>query len=114
MGDVYLLHFHRPLGSKRHRAQHYIGYADNVVQRLALHRRGRSGVAIMRAVKRRRIGWHVARVWFDVDRTFERRLKRGGHYERHCPTCKELAQPAPERRCVPPVVSPVADGDLPW
>lgn len=114
MGDVYLLHFHRPLGSKRHHARHYIGYADNIIERLALHRRGRSGVAIMRAVKQRRIGWHVARVWSDADRAFERKLKGNGHYDRHCPTCKELAQPQPPRRIVAPVVGVVPDGDLPY
>ena len=48
---VYLLHFSQPLGdphNPRGQAQHYIGSADNVSQRIAAHREG-DGAAIMRA-----------------------------------------------------------------
>lgn len=109
MGCVYLLHFNRPLGSKKHKAQHYIGFCDNLVLRMQHHRRG-SSAAIMRAVKRKRIGWEVVRVWENADRSFERRMKNAGHYARHCPTCRALQlAPAPER-IVQPV--PVIDDGI--
>ena len=64
---VYLLHFSQPLGdphNPRGQAQHYIGSADNVAQRVTSHQLGH-GAAIMRACKERGIdfchGAHVAR-----------------------------------------------------
>ena len=85
MGTVYLIHFHEKL---KH-AQHYIGWSDdgNLEKRLEHHRRG-TGSALMKAIKKAKIKWSVARTWGRVDRHFERRLKNCKAAHRFCPICR--------------------------
>jgi predicted GIY-YIG superfamily endonuclease len=85
---VYLIHFDVPLGdlcNPRGRAQHYIGYTENLEQRLEQHRNG-NGSAIMAAVSEAGIGWRVVRTW-EGGRDLERRLKRRKNSPKLCPIC---------------------------
>lgn len=85
---VYLLHFTQPIGdlaNPRGHAQHYLGSADNLTQRLASHQVGH-GAAIMRACKERGIGFALARTW-PGGRQEERRLKNRHNARALCPIC---------------------------
>lgn len=81
---VYLLHFDRAIADH---AQHYIGYAEDVDARIAEHRAG-NGARLMQVCAERGIGFVVAKIWPDEDRTFERWLKRQKHAWRYCPICR--------------------------
>jgi len=75
-GTVYLIHFERPIGdldNPRGQAQHYLGFTEDLEARLEAHRTG-NGSAIMAAVARAGVGWHLVRTWAG-DRNLERRLK---------------------------------------
>ena len=69
-GIVYLLHFDR---SYRH-ARHYIGFTQNLDQRLAEHRAGRGSPLIAAAIADG-IEFQLAAIW-EGDRHDERRLHR--------------------------------------
>lgn len=81
-GTVYLLHLEPPLAH----ARHYLGWARDLEGRLANHRAGRGSPLIAAAVASgSRI--ELARTWEDVDRHFERALKRRHETPRLCPVC---------------------------
>ena len=83
MGIVYLLHF----DSKLHHAQHYLGYASNLEQRVEQHRKGRSGAGLVRAFFERNVPFVVARTW-DGNRLLERHFKDRWHSGvKLCPLC---------------------------
>lgn len=82
MGTVYLLHFARPY---RH-ARHYLGYAEDLAQRLARHRSG-NGARLLEVIMQAGIAWEVARTW-SGDRALERRLKRWHGSGPLCPICQ--------------------------
>jgi hypothetical protein len=81
LGIVYVLHFDRPYAH----ARHYVGFTRNLDQRIARHRAGLSS-PLMRAVRKARIGFKVARIWHGVTRRFERRVH---HMQTKllCPLC---------------------------
>lgn len=79
---VYLLHLDRPLAH----ARHYVGFAQNVEARVAHHRAG-TGARFTQVLCELGIGFEVARVWPEGDKSFERRLKRQKHSARFCPHC---------------------------
>ena len=81
MGTVYLLHFDRPY---KH-ARHYIGWADNLDARLAVHGT-RHGARLLAVLRAEGIGWQLARTW-PGDRNRERQLKTQGGASRLCPLC---------------------------
>jgi predicted GIY-YIG superfamily endonuclease len=82
-GTIYLLHFARPY---RH-ARHYLGFAEDLEQRLAQHRAGR-GARLVQVVLGAGIGFEVARTW-KGDRRLERRLKNQRNAPaRLCPICR--------------------------
>lgn len=83
---VYLLHFDRPY---RH-ARHYTGYArdEKSLERRLRHHANGSGARLTQVVAAAGIGWTVARVWEDGDRTHERSLKNSGGASRYCPLCR--------------------------
>lgn len=88
-GHVYLVCFESPIGdlaNPKGAAGHYLGWADDVAARMAEHRAGR-GARILAACVRQGIGFDVVRTWADVDRTFERRIKRQHNAWRLCPRC---------------------------
>ena len=82
MGYVYLIHFDQPMAH----AKHYLGYTDNIEERLLRHGTG-NGSKIMHAVNKAGIGWQHVRTWNDVDRNFERQLKNQKNAPRLCPVC---------------------------
>ena len=79
---VYLLHFHSPLGH----ASHYLGYADDIDRRIAMHHEGR-GARLTQVARERGITFTLARVWEGQDRNFERRLKNRKNAPKLCPYC---------------------------
>lgn len=80
---VYLICF---AAHYRH-ARHYLGYTENLRDRLAHHRAGH-GSPLLRAVSRAGIAWEVVRVWEDGSRTLERQLKNRKKAARLCPRCR--------------------------
>lgn len=78
---VYLLHFEKPF---RH-AQHYLGSADDVNERIERHRRG-SGARLTQVVAESGIAMELARTW-EGGREKERELKRQKNSPRLCPVC---------------------------
>jgi hypothetical protein len=72
-GDLYLLHFHRRLGTGKHSIQHYLGFTPDLDARLDKHRRGQ-GARITQVLKERGIVWDVVAVWPD-NRQIENALK---------------------------------------
>jgi hypothetical protein len=83
-GTVYLLHLDPPY---KH-ARHYTGWASpgNLGSRLAHHAAG-SGANLLLYAAKAGGTWSLARTW-PGDRHLERRLKRRGGAERHCPVCR--------------------------
>lgn len=81
-GTVYLLCFDRPLAH----AQHYLGWTENLEERLAAHAAG-TGSALLAAARAAGITWTVVRTWHNVTRRTERRLKHLGSAKRICPAC---------------------------
>ncbi len=85
---VYLLHFEEPI-SPNHTAQHYMGYSDNLDDRLYEHLHY-PAPRLMQVAKERGIRWALARTW-SGDRTKERRLKNWKNAPRLCPICQGKA-----------------------
>jgi len=83
MGTVYLIHFLTPY---KH-ARHYLGYTEDLEQRLQAHRTG-NGARLMEVVTDAGIDWELARTW-EGDRSLERRLKQGKNACKWlCPICR--------------------------
>lgn len=89
---IYLLHFSAPLGTKKHQAQHYLGWVKgskkNVQERLQEHRSG-SGARITAACNQRQIPYDLVQC-FPGDRSLERRIKRRKNLKRLCPICSNI------------------------
>jgi predicted GIY-YIG superfamily endonuclease len=88
-GVVYLLHFERPLGNlnnPRAQAQHYIGWALDVRQRLTEHRNG-WGSSLTMACVDRGIPFYLVRFWPGTAE-LERKLKRQKNARKLCPICR--------------------------
>ena len=84
--SVYILHLDHPL----HHAKHYTGFSKNgrtLQERIEHHRNGTAGCRFTEAIRERGIGFVLARVFKDADRTFERKLKRTKKVTRYCPIC---------------------------
>jgi predicted GIY-YIG superfamily endonuclease len=84
MGTVYLLHFSGPISS-RHTAQHYLGYTDDLAQRLEAHRQG-AGARLVQVAVERGLTFVLVRTWHG-DRHLERKLKARKNAPRLCPVC---------------------------
>ena len=99
LGEVYLLHFNIEPGAvinpsredakNPFHARHYLGWAENAESRIQEHEQG-TAARLTQHLKSLGIGFQVAKVWKDVDRDFERRLKNQGGLSRHCPICQQL------------------------
>ena len=85
VGQVYLLHFDRPL---KH-ARHYLGWAIDAISRDDEHEKPWDRVKILAECRRQGIGWSLVRIWDKVTRAFERQLKQGHGAARLCPLCKD-------------------------
>jgi predicted GIY-YIG superfamily endonuclease len=81
-GIVYLIHFDRPY---KH-ARHYLGWTQQLDERLELHRTGR-GARLMAVVTAEGITWQLARTWQPAFRRRERQIKTQGGLSRCCPLC---------------------------
>jgi len=81
--SVYILHFEQ---SYFH-ARHYVGYSKFPIRRLERHLAWNEQALIV-AVKKAGIRIHLARVWPDADKSFERKLKNRKHTARYCPLCR--------------------------
>jgi hypothetical protein len=88
VGTVYLAHLEPGLPVTADRvARHSLGYADGEVSdRIAQHCAGR-GSPLIAAVIRAGGTVTVERTWPNVDRSFERALKRRKETPRLCPRC---------------------------
>lgn len=94
MSTVYLLHFERPIGSKRHHAQHYVGFTTrSIEERMEEHRATRwqptgecNGAHLVGAANYNNIPFHVAQTW-KGGRSLERKLKSTRNLKRYCPIC---------------------------
>jgi predicted GIY-YIG superfamily endonuclease len=83
----YLLHFDIPI-SDLHTCQHYLGFTDNLTQRLTEHRTG-NGARLTQVANERNIKFRLVKIWPDGDRSLERRLKEQKNSPRMCPICKK-------------------------
>lgn len=72
-GYVYIIELERPMGSTRHSARRYIGWAKDLDRRLADHKSGQ-GSAMLRAAVERGIRFDIV-AYLPGDRALERRLK---------------------------------------
>ena len=79
---VYLLHFDEPIGQM----SHYIGWTNNVVKRAATHRKGK-GSRLTKILFQKGIGFRVARIWVEGNRSLERGLKDHHRSKDLCPIC---------------------------
>lgn len=96
MSRVYLIHFDRPIGNDRHKAQHYLGYTSRSVrQRVEEHRATKwtpdggiqgPGACIMGAVNFHNIPFRVVKTW-KGGRSLERKIKKTNNLRRYCPIC---------------------------
>jgi hypothetical protein len=86
-GTIYLIHFHKQIGSEhpRGKALHYMGWSENLFNRLDQHAVGQ-GSAIMRYLNQVGIGWRLVRTWIGT-RDDERRLKNRKNARQLCPIC---------------------------
>lgn len=92
--SIYLLHMNEPLPRGQSRdgqpliAGHYIGYADDLLDRMIKHLSGK-GANFTKVCCQRNVTWVVARTWEgeQATRTFERQLKRQKNAPRLCPIC---------------------------
>ena len=82
---VYLLHFQKPY---KH-ARHYLGFTDDLEQRLAAHRAG-NGARLVEVITQAGIEFKLARTW-NGGRDLERRLKKWHGGNRLCPLCDATA-----------------------
>jgi predicted GIY-YIG superfamily endonuclease len=82
-GTVYLLHLSRPFGH----ARHYIGFTEDLEQRLAHHAAGKGSLMLARA-RAAGITWQLARTWPGT-RARETQLKKQGGRSRLCPLCTQ-------------------------
>jgi predicted GIY-YIG superfamily endonuclease len=81
---VYLLHFDRRICASR-TTQHYIGWTNNLDDRLWEHSRGK-GSRLCAVARQRDIRFILAECWIG-DRALERQLKRYKNAPRLCPIC---------------------------
>lgn len=99
MGIVYLLHLNSPLAH----ARHYVGYSTNghtLKRRLAHHERGTANCSFTNALHEKGIGFTLARTIKDVDRNFERQLKKTHNTVRYCPICNPNATKKYKPKCL--------------
>jgi hypothetical protein len=88
-GTVYLLHFSAPVGNgATQRAQHYIGWAEDLPLRLEEHLAGR-GARLVTVARERGVSFVVAKTWPDETKHLERKLKNRGGARLICPVCRD-------------------------
>jgi len=81
MGTIYLLHFSQKLCH----AGHYLGYTENLEERLETHRKGK-GARLLQVITEQGISFELVRTW-EGDRKLERKLKKQKKATKLCPIC---------------------------
>lgn len=89
MGWVYLLHFHQPIAPGKHTCRHYLGFADEDLERRIRQHRAGSGARLTEVAKERGIGFSVVRCWVG-DRKLERKLKNLHNGPKLCYLCQAV------------------------
>lgn len=84
---VYLICLDKPIC----RSRHYIGYAEDIEARFAVHKSGQ-GAKFLAAANEYGINYSVVRVWPEGDRKFERKLKNQKGAADYCPHCRAAAK----------------------
>lgn len=114
-GEVYLFHFHQPLGNpnnRRAQASHYIGFAEDLQARIAKQLAGR-GAKIVRAAIERGITFDLYH--WPACLEVEKLIKARKQTSLYCPTCaaaagrKPKALPVPTTQLVLPLDEPLPD-----
>jgi len=103
MGEVYLFHFHQPLGNlsnRRAQASHYVGFAEDLEARIAKQLAGR-GAKIVAAALARGIGYDLYH--WPACLLVEKLIKARKQTAIYCPTCARLAGRKPRPLPVPAV-----------
>lgn len=90
-GEVYLLCLSGWLGSDRHKARHYLGWTNDLEERIREHRRGK-GSKFTQAACQRGLTIRVAEVWIGT-RQLEKQLKRRHNLKHFCPICQSDRKP---------------------
>lgn len=88
MKTVYLIHFK----TKYKHAQHYLGFTDNLDERIKRHKEGH-GAVLMSVITKEGIAWEVVRTWQGT-RKKERTLKNRKKSRKLCPTCMQIEKHA--------------------
>lgn len=90
-GQVYVLHFSRPIGTVRQQAGHYAGFASykrgGAAARVEEHREGR-GARLTQVAVDNGVELQLAQVYDHCTRADERRLKNRGGLRRVCRICR--------------------------
>ena len=95
VSGVYLLHFE----PRFKHAGHYMGFADDIGQRVYQHELGQTHARLTTAAQAAGVQMILARVWPGGGRGLERKLKGGmfakrtGSLARKCPICKPTLAP---------------------
>lgn len=84
-GSVYLLCLSGYLGSDRHKARHYLGWTNDLDQRIRDHRNGK-GSKFTQAACQRGLTIRLVEVWQGT-RRLEKALKRRHNLKHFCPIC---------------------------
>ena len=107
-GEVYLFHFHQPLGNlanPRAQALHYCGFAEDLEARLVKQLSGR-GAKLVAAALARGISYDLYH--WPAALAVEKLIKRSHRTALYCPTCA-----AEKGRKVRPLPVPVVAEELP-
>ena len=87
VGNVYLLHYEKPIRGKKH----YLGFTmKKVAMRLQEHNSGWYGSQMTNLAVQNGSECVLARTWEGVSVQFEKKLKREKNLKRHCPICKNV------------------------
>lgn len=108
MGEVYLFHFHQPLGNtanRRAQASHYVGFSDDLEARIAAQLAGK-GAKLVAAALARGITYELYH--WPACLAVEKLIKRTKKTALYCPTCCAAAH-----RPVRPLPVPVVQLALP-
>ena len=87
IGQVYIICFDRPYKSESGRTvRHYVGFATDLNKRIA-HHKANTGAKLIRALNLAGIDWKVVRVFKNVSREIERKIKNYKKTDAFCPNC---------------------------
>ena len=101
MGEVYLFHFHQPLGNpanRRAQASHYVGFAEDLEARLEAQLAGR-GAKIVQAAIGRGIGFDIYH--WPACLAVEKLIKARKQTSVYCPKCAAAAGRLPRPLPIP-------------